>query len=121
MNTLSTYLLMLIALLLSLGTAWAMVYKRETEEYLRSVREVYLIMLEDLDRAASRLQAFAEEEHRTVESLAADAPPHWRARLRGAEVWRNDEVLRLAREIRTDIEAYGENREALTKKLGENP
>ena len=121
MNTLSVYLLLLIALLLSLGTAWAMVYTRATEEYLRSIREVYLIMLEDLDRAASRLQAFSEEEHRTAESLAADAPPHWRARLRGAEVWRNDEVLRLAQEICTITDTYGKKRNTLTELLKESP
>lgn len=79
-------------LLLTAVLVWMVAFIWMADRFRRTIRDMkvaYVRALAQLDDIATTVDDFAREDHRTMDSLFAEIPPQWRARLRGFEVERN--------------------------------
>lgn len=83
-------------LFLALALFWMVAFIWMSQEYrkqLKNMKDSYLRALAQLDDIATTIDDFAHQDHRTMDSLFAEIPPTYRAKLRGFEVQRNDSLV----------------------------
>ena len=102
------------------------VRKRERERAARALEHAYRAVVA-ISKAAETIDEFAREEHRTHDSMqgsfggVSKHPTVRAAQTRGLEVYRNGYVQKYQQQVRTALEQYNKEAEALVAAVDANP